>query len=302
LGLKEVRMFAKLSDTTLFYDICGPDGESDSPDTSGKPIIIAINGGYGFDHTYLRLGLSDLEADYQIVYVDMRGHGRSPDVKLSTITFDKMAHDINELMTVLGIDSAFIFGHEQGGFIAQNLAIKYPARVNGLILVSSSMGPSNLPGDDESAYPQTFLKDRDVSPELMHLGHLFFYGAFDLKLSEFEDYNTRVGPYYMAPENMDMFKAVSDTFNYKINLVNQYRKITPFFSSKGKINNVKVPTLLIAGAYDWAVGAVYSSMLSKQITNSEFVSFANSGHFPFIEEPDLFKRLFNSYMEKNASL
>src|SRR5690242_3526498 len=69
-------MYVKVNGTRLFFDVVGsrlqPIGEEMKP----KPVVIALHGGPGYDHSYLR-SLDPLGEVAQVVYLDLRGQGRS---------------------------------------------------------------------------------------------------------------------------------------------------------------------------------------------------------------------------------
>jgi len=60
-------MFAQIKDVSLYFDVVGSGLDAPDPDLKPKPVLIALSGGYGFDHAYLRLGLDDLSDQYQII-------------------------------------------------------------------------------------------------------------------------------------------------------------------------------------------------------------------------------------------
>ncbi|NIG13029.1 alpha/beta hydrolase [Pantoea sp. Al-1710] len=292
-------MFATVNTVKLFFDVIGSGVDMSDTLLKTKPVIIALNGGYGYDHTYLRLGLDALSKDYQIVYVDMRGHGKSEAVKRSTIQFETMADDVAKLVEALGLESAIIFGHASGSFVAQKMAIRHPDKVKGLILVSSTMGMSVIPGKAEEGYPQFFLKDR-VQGELLDVGHNFFFQPTALTDQDFQYYCHNIGPYYFATQNMGLCEKVISYVTYNIDLVNHYRRLMPFYNSQGQVSNIKQPTLLMAGMYDWATPPVGSYMLANKLPDCDYVEFDQSGHYPFIEEPEKFQDSVWSFIDKNS--
>lgn len=70
-------------------------------------------------------GLDPLAAAAQLVFVDLRGQGRSSRPPLATCTLEQMADDVAELCHALGITSPVVFGHSAGGFIALHLALRH---------------------------------------------------------------------------------------------------------------------------------------------------------------------------------
>ena len=63
---------------TVIVDTPGTTGASLYASSIGSgPILLALHGGLGLDHTYLRPALDPLADIAQIVYLDIRGNGRS---------------------------------------------------------------------------------------------------------------------------------------------------------------------------------------------------------------------------------
>jgi pimeloyl-ACP methyl ester carboxylesterase len=82
-----------------------------------------------------------LSRHYRVVRMDLRGHGQSqvppPEPPLS---MDRLVADTRELLDHLGCASAHIVGNSAGGYVAQNLAMGSPARVQSLMLFGSTPG------------------------------------------------------------------------------------------------------------------------------------------------------------------
>jgi 3-oxoadipate enol-lactonase len=82
-----------------------------------------------------------LSRHYRVVRMDLRGHGQSqvppPEPPLS---MDRLVADVRELLDHLGCASAHIVGNSAGGYVAQNLAMTSPARVQSLMLFGSTPG------------------------------------------------------------------------------------------------------------------------------------------------------------------
>ena len=108
--------------TTLWYDVEG----------SAGPTLILIHGGPGsFDHSYFRPWFSRLADRMQIVYLDLRDHGRSGRGDPATWSFEVCADDVRAFADALGLERPFVLGHSMGGFVA--------------ILHSTQTYPTSLP-------------------------------------------------------------------------------------------------------------------------------------------------------------
>ena len=118
-----------VNDTSLYYERVG----------SGLPCI-ALHGGLGMDHTYLKHSFGPLSDVLDLIYVDQRGNGRSARPPLETITMQQLADDVRALADALGLDGFALLGHSFGGFVALEAATTFPERLTHLFLLDTSPG------------------------------------------------------------------------------------------------------------------------------------------------------------------
>ncbi len=97
----------------------------------GEPFFLLH--GNGEDGTYFANQLSFFSDRYRVIAVDTRGHGKSPR-GTAPFTMEQFAVDLHKLMDKLEIQKAMILGFSDGANIAMKFALKYPERVNALIL------------------------------------------------------------------------------------------------------------------------------------------------------------------------
>jgi pimeloyl-ACP methyl ester carboxylesterase len=85
-----------------------------------------------------------LAQHFRVVRMDLRGHGESqvPPAH-SPLTMDRLVQDVVELMDHLGCPRAHFVGNSAGGYLAQQLAMRDPARVATLCLFGSTPGLKN---------------------------------------------------------------------------------------------------------------------------------------------------------------
>ena len=77
-----------------------------------------------------------LPATVRAIAVDQRGHGDAE--KPSTgYSLEELAVDVEAFMDAVGIPVAVLVGSSSGGYVAQQVAIRCPNRVAGLVLVGS---------------------------------------------------------------------------------------------------------------------------------------------------------------------
>jgi proline iminopeptidase len=88
----------------LWFDVNGPGVVPSGPDMRVRPTVVLVHGGPGsFDHSYFKPAFDELTAVAQVVYLDLRGHGRSEWGDAATWTFERCADDIRAFCDTVGI-------------------------------------------------------------------------------------------------------------------------------------------------------------------------------------------------------
>jgi len=105
----------------------------------GKPLII-LHGLFGTADNWNTMGKRFGER-FTTYLVDLRNHGQSP--HSDEWTYDAMVEDIRGLMDDEGIETAHLMGHSMGGKVAMFFSLKYPSRIDKLIV--SDISPRYYP-------------------------------------------------------------------------------------------------------------------------------------------------------------
>lgn len=118
----------------------------------GGPPLALITGYSGAAAGWDPQFLAALGRSYEVICPDNRGIGDSQLGELDEpLTIDAMAADVEALLDALEIDRLPVAGWSMGGFIAQALAARAPARVEALVLLATNPGgPTSVPADPEA--------------------------------------------------------------------------------------------------------------------------------------------------------
>jgi pimeloyl-ACP methyl ester carboxylesterase len=116
---------------SLSYEIHG--------DAPGPPLLLVAGLG-GASQGWLALQVPELAQRHRCVLFDHRGVGASQDPGGPFSTAD-LADDAAALLAALGIERAHVLGAFLGGMVAQELALRHPARVEKLVLAGSWARP-----------------------------------------------------------------------------------------------------------------------------------------------------------------
>jgi len=109
----------------------------------GEPIVL-LHGGLGSRNDFLPLA-KYLAADYRLIAIDSRGHGRSPLGNVSLLTYQQLEQDIAAVLGELGLPDAGIIGHSDGGIVALRLAASRTVQPRFIVAAGAHW---QMPADD----------------------------------------------------------------------------------------------------------------------------------------------------------
>jgi len=101
-------MRALVNGLRLFFDIEGAALLPSGSRMVQRPVVIALHGGPGADHSTLRPALTPLSKIAQVVYLDFRGHGRSEDGPVDSWTLTQFADDVAGVCDRLDLELSLI--------------------------------------------------------------------------------------------------------------------------------------------------------------------------------------------------
>jgi pimeloyl-ACP methyl ester carboxylesterase len=127
-----------------------------------KPIILITGAGATTDMWNPLLLEKLTSANYKVIIFENRGVGEST-VGTKEFSISQFANDTWGLLDALRISKADVLGWSMGGFIAQQLALTYPDKVDNLILYATSCG-----GPDDKPTPLEIMQivtNSSISPQ-----------------------------------------------------------------------------------------------------------------------------------------
>jgi pimeloyl-ACP methyl ester carboxylesterase len=121
----------------LWFDVDGPSHVPDGSELRPRPTVVLVHGGPGvYDHSYFKPEFGRLTQHAQVVYLDLRGHGRSTWGDTADWTFEACADDVRAFCDGVGIERPIVFGHSMGGPVVLLYGARHPAHAVGLIVQS----------------------------------------------------------------------------------------------------------------------------------------------------------------------
>jgi len=265
----------------LYYEVIGAGDAS--------PLVL-VNGGPGFDHTYLHTSLvwDALAKKRRIVFYDQRGNGRSAALKPGqSCTLADQIDDLEALRAHLGFDKMELLGSSWGGYLAMAYSARHADHVAHLILVDSAAPKfSDTIFLFDQVFPET--TEREAS------------GAFAREFGDKAADDAQIREYlsmiFYSPEKRDAFLKQIGPGAYTKEVNQAVTRDLARFDLTPEIRKFRFPALVITGRYDMNVAPLVAYRIHKEIPGSRFVVFEKSSHLPFTEEPEAFTRTMEEFL------
>lgn len=253
-----------LNGIEMFYEITG----------EGPPLLLIHGlGSSGRDWEYQ---IPDFKDHYQVITVDLRGHGRSskPKGPYSIVGF---ADDVFALLKALNFESVHVLGISMGTSVGFELVLKYPKMVRTFIGVN--MGVS-LPVKTIQEKWQ-FLK-RTLIVKLVGMK----------KMGEF--LAPRLFP---DPSQEHLIKMVADRWaeNDKKAYLTAMNALKNW-SVEDKLSQIQVPTLIVASDGDYTPVHVKEEYVTK-IPHAKLVVMEQAHHAVPVEKPEEFNVIALNFLK-----
>jgi len=227
--------YAPINGLKMYYEIHG----------EGTPLVLIHGGGSTIQTSFSEI-LPLLARHYRVIGVELQAHGHTSD-RNRPESFEQDADDVAGLLNYLNISKAHFLGFSNGGNTAMQIAIRHPALVNKLVVISS------------------FYKRDGMIPG-------FFEG---MQNANIENMPALLKTYYLQINNDQ--KGLQTMFN------KDRERMLHFKDWKDEdLASIKSPTLIIAGDKD-VVTPAHTLKMSEIIPGAQLLILPGT-HGSFIGE------------------
>jgi 3-oxoadipate enol-lactonase len=265
---------AKVGANELFYEAHG----------EGDPLLLIM--GLAADSTAWLFQVPELARHYRTIVFDNRGVGRSSKPR-GPYTIHEMADDAAGLLDVIGIERAHVVGVSMGGMIAQELALRHPKRVRGLVLGCTFPEP-----DAEAERQRQFSLARFG-------GRVTASGETEIEVSAvdplmlFQHLLPRVfNQSFIDRELPKLLQIFGGALQYGFSLEAILGQVEAIMGHRAtdRLREITAPTLVITGDADLLVSPANSDVLARNIPGAKLVKIPGGSHGFNFETPDVFNR------------
>ena len=238
---------------TSFLAGGNPDGKA------GTPPLVCLHG-IGGDATSFGAQIAGLAGpDRRVLSWDMPGYGGS--APLATMDFDALCERLCAALDELGLTRVVFAGQSIGGMVAQEMAIRHPRRVAGLVLIATVPG---FGGRDDS------FRDSFLAARLAPLDHGVGMAALAAKAI----------PAVLGPDVDDAIRddAIAAMAAIPEAAYRQVLETLVTFNRREDQHRITCPCLLIAGGKDDNSPARVMEKMAKGLPDAALLVIENAGH------------------------
>ncbi len=130
-------MRIQVGDVRLFFDVQGTKLLAEGPWMRERQTVVLLHPGPGFDHGPFKVQIGPLLAQRaQVIYLDMRGAGRSDPGRPEDHRLARWADDVHAFCSALHIERPIVLGLGFGAVVALDYAARYPDHPGALVLIA----------------------------------------------------------------------------------------------------------------------------------------------------------------------
>lgn len=241
---------------------------------AAKPTVILLHG-LGANAESWQFNIAALAANYRVIALDQVGFGKSdkPLIKYRVGTYVDF---LDKLMAELKIEKASLVGNSMGGWVAGLMAVKYPNRVEKIVLADAAgITPK------EVDYDRIYQLNNTTRDEVRANLKLIF-----------------ANPLFANNESLvDQFLTVrvSTGDGYTISsLTESIRRKEDFLDAR--LGEIKKPTLVIWGKQDGLLPLADGEKFKQGIAGSQLIVFDPCGHVPQVERAADFNKAVTEFL------
>ena len=216
---------------------------------------------------------------FSCIRYDNRGSGRSQ-APWRLTSIPELAGDAVRLLDALDVDSAHVYGLSMGGMIAQELAIRFPDRVRGLVLGCTSHGGPRavLPTPKLAAA----LTSRGAPAELRAqlAGQALFSDEFRRR----------------EPALARRYLGLLDEHRTSTRGLASHLAASTYHDTRARLDRIVAPTLVVHGERDALTPVANARLLADAIPDATLAVLPGAGHGYLLEQPDEAHRVFDTWL------
>jgi pimeloyl-ACP methyl ester carboxylesterase len=248
---------------------------------SGPPLLMVM-GFAGSAHSWGEPFLERLRKQFTVIRFSNRGTGESDKPQEQT-TIRMMADDSVALLDALGLERPHVLGISMGGYIAQEMAINYPQRVQGLVLGCTGVGgPNAVQADAQTMASMAYVPDTSIEDLIRKAWYALVSDSFQ-----------ESGRPFLEDMLVSMVKRPTplDTIMKQMTAIIAH-------DVSARDSSITAPTLVIHGSADRLVPPANGDQVAAAIPGAERRTIEGVGHMFFWEKPEESAQIVTEFLSR----
>jgi pimeloyl-ACP methyl ester carboxylesterase len=276
-------MHIEVNGTRLWFDVDGPALVPDGSRLSERPTVILVHGGPGsYDHSYFKPHFAHLTGVAQVIYLDLREHGRSARHGPATWTFEVCADDLRAFCDAIGIVRPVVLGHSMGGCVAILYGARHRDHAGALILQSTlaRFDPGRLVDGFRSV----------AGDEVAELARRDYSGD-PTSADEWAKVFAAFGPH--VPSRHELARVVRNP-DLGASGMDRLRDLDVV----DQLTRISCPTLVCVGQTDPVTPVAAAREVADALPEAigQLAVIDGAGHFPWLDRPDHYWSLISTFV------
>ncbi len=259
-------------------------------DRGGQPLVF-VHGLSGSWPNWLEQ-LPVFAATHRVITLDLPGFGHSP-MPRQEISIAGYAQLLERLLGHLGVDAAVVVGNSMGGFIAAELAIAYPQRVERLVLISAAGLSTHNHRGSVAVLPAMRTLERSLMAAAAWAAT-----KSDMVARRAHLRDAALGVVVRHPSKLDAALAAEQIRGAgKPGFIGGLEAVL-HYEIRERLPEIACPTLIVWGDRDRLIPVSDADVFAELIPNSRKVVFGDTGHMSMLERPEAFNALLDEFLEE----
>jgi pimeloyl-ACP methyl ester carboxylesterase len=259
------------------------------------PLLLLLHGfpdyWYGWRHQ-----IPAFSTTHHVVAPDLRGYNDSDKPRArGAYRMQSLVEDVSGAIRDLGYDKAVLVGHDWGGAVAWAFAYAHPEMLDGLVIL-------NAP------HPAKFAAAIRTWTQIRRSWYMFFFqlpwlpewaitrNDGELMVSVYR--GTATQKKAVTDADLKAYRAAVQKPGAATGMLNYYRNLIAAAGRARSLGKLKVPTLVLWGMDDVALGPQLIEGLDKYVDDLTLVRIEDAGHFVHQERPDTANQQIRKFLDR----
>jgi pimeloyl-ACP methyl ester carboxylesterase len=236
----------------------------------------------------------EFENDYNIIFFDFRGHGKSVKYKnYNDYAIDKFSDDIEYLLNYLKVDKCVLISHSFAAFPTLRFVEKNKDKIDGIVFISSYFALSKM---KNATFAKTLLRFGILFTDLINKTKSLFLKSNNqkkLKIGKHLDYSK-----YLGSGDWNIRRLIADISNTGLS-VYLYTNLNAYdFDGESVLDKIDFPVVMIHGNKDTIIPLKYGILMSNKIKNAKLFILKDIDHIVVLNKPKEVLEIIKSFVKE----